>query len=399
MADQRREAYAAWQALLDHIRSLPGFADFLRPTPIADLARQVQDGPIVYVTVSPTRADALILTNEPDPVRTLALAGLTQETAYDHADRLRTAVLRATDPEVAPTARQAAQGDLHSILAWLWDTVTEPILAHLGHTSTPTDDAAWPRIWWCPVGVLAFLPLHAAGRHTLQSDPSAGPRTVSDLVVSSYTPTARALARSRGPRHAEIAPATLIVPVPDLPGAALPGVVAEATAITTLIPDAHTLHRPTRDSVLKALPSHRIAHFSCHGYADWADPAHSRLYLTDHATSPFTLADITTLHLDADLAYLSACDTAVTAPHLADESLHITAAFHLAGYRHVIGTLWPIDDFTAARIAEDFYTRLTTDGIPHPDRAARALHHAMRSLRARYPAVPTLWAAHTHTGA
>jgi CHAT domain-containing protein len=221
---------------------------------------------------------------------------------------------------------------------------------------------------------------------------------VPDLVVSSYTPTVRALARTRTPRRADNTPATLIVPVPHIPGAELPGVTAETNAITTLIPDTHILHQPTHDRVLTALPAHRIAHFSCHGYADWTDPAQSRLFLTDHATMPLTLTDITTLKLDADLAYLSACETAVTAPRLADESLHITGAFHLAGYRHVIGTLWPVDDPTAAQIAEDFYTYLTADGTPDPDRAAHALHHATRLLRTRYPATPTLWAAHTHTG-
>jgi len=105
--------------------------------------------------------------------------------------------------------------------------------------------------------------------------------------------------------------------------------------------------------VLDALLTHRVAHFACHGHVDWTDPARSSLILTDHATTPLTLADIITLNLDADLAYLSACDTAVTAPRLADESLHITAAFHLAGYRNVIGTLWPINDQAAAQQVEN----------------------------------------------
>ena len=189
--------------------------------------------------------------------------------------------------------------------------------------------------------------------------------------------------------------------MPDLPGAELPGVTTETTAITTLIPDARTLQHPTRATVLRALPAHRLTHFSCHGHADWDHPAASRLILTDHATAPLTLADITTLNLDADLAYLSACETAVATPRLADESLHITGAFHLAGYRSVIGTLWPIDDAAAAEIATDFYHHLTTDGTspPRPDRAAHALHDATTRLRSRYPHAPTLWAAHTHTGA
>jgi CHAT domain-containing protein len=223
-----------------------------------------------------------------------------------------------------------------------------------------------------------------------------GPRIVPDRVISSYTSTARALAR---PRPAEDAvPATLIVPVPDLPGAALPGVNSETKAISSLIHDAYILHQPTRATVLAALPTHKVAHFACHGHADWRQPAESRLLLADYATNPLTLAHITALHLDADLAYLSACSTTVTAPRLADESLHITGAFHLAGYRHVIGTLWPIDDTAAAEIATAFYQHLTANGAPRPEHAAHALHHATMLLRARYPNSPSLWAAHIHTG-
>ncbi|MGN9785964.1 CHAT domain-containing protein [Nonomuraea sp. ZG12] len=36
----------------------------------------------------------------------------------------------------------------------------------------------------------------------------------------------------------------------------------------------------------------------------------------------------------------------------------MAAAFHLAGYRHVIGTLWSLNDASAARVAADVYRRL-----------------------------------------
>jgi tetratricopeptide (TPR) repeat protein len=397
LSSQRRETHDAWQTLLEEIRALPGFTDFFHAPTIAALARHADDGPIVFISTSPTRSDALVLTDSSKPVQVIPLTRLTQDAAHEQADRLLAACRTAGARDLDPVTRQDPQHEILTVLAWLWDTIAEPVLTHLGYTTTPTGDTRWPRIWWCPVGVLAYLPLHAAGHHTPHP---ALPRTVPDLVVSSYTPTVRALAHARTPRRDTSPCTTLLVPVPDLPGAELPGVTTETDTISTLIPDAFTLARPTRASVLSALPTHRIAHFSCHGYADWEQPARSRLFLTDHATAPLTLADITPLHLDADLAYLSACDTAVTAPRMADESLHITGAFHLAGYRHVIGTLWPINDHTAAEIAEGFYTHLTNDGTtpPQPDQAAYALHHATVRLRDQYPTAPVLWAAHTHTG-
>ena len=80
--------------------------------------------------------------------------------------------------------------------------------------------------------------------------------------------------------------------------------------------------------------------------------------------------------------------------------MHLTAAFQLAGYRSVIGTLWPVNDRAAMTIAEDFYTRLLRTGTagPDPADAAAALHHAVRAHRARRPALPTQWAAHLHHG-
>ena len=112
------------------------------------------------------------------------------------------------------------------------------------------------------------------------------------------------------------------------------------------------------------------------------------------------MADISTLDLAGSLAYLSACDTTVTSPNLADEAIHITGAFHLAGYAHVIGTLWPVYDATARDLARDVYRQLTREGSTSPDVgfAAHALHHATRRLRDQHPDKPALWAAHTHTG-
>src|SRR5271167_4951279 len=42
-----------------------------------------------------------------------------------------------------------------------------------------------PRIWWCTTGLLAFLPIHAAGLY----DTHEVGEKVSDFVISSYAPT------------------------------------------------------------------------------------------------------------------------------------------------------------------------------------------------------------------
>jgi CHAT domain/Tetratricopeptide repeat len=443
LAAGRAAAETAQRRLFDEIRALPGLEAFSGPPTVGALAHDAGGGPIVFVTITGHHVDALILTDAPDPVHAVPLTGVTLDDLTRHCGHLLFAnrfaapdfsplvvlppdVVQRFGPMVfanmeavddiarpSPAGRPADardlnapssgsdQEDIQAALAWLWDAIAEPVLTHLGHTRTPVGDAPWPRVWWCPVGIAASLPLHAAGRHNEPPGPDGTRPTVLDRVVSSYTPTARALAHARTRRSTHGPANTLIVSVPGIPGAPLAGVTAESKAIRALIPAARLLPRPvTRAAVLAALPAHRIAHFACHGHADGADPAASRLLLDDHATVPFTLADITALDLDADLAYLSACDTARTTPKLTDELLNLAAALHLAGYRHVIGTLWPVGDTAAAEIAESFYAHLTRHGTcaPDADQAAYALHHAIRRQRDRNPHAPTDWASHTHTG-
>ena len=260
--------------------------------------------------------------------------------------------------------------------------------------------------------------------------------------MSSYTPTINALRHSRRPVSAAApapadeaaAPAglsgpgpALIVAMPTTPGLAdhepLNFALREARLLarrlpgsTVLIeppdgppdglPDAHCQGVPTLAAVLDYLPQCPIAHFACHGEDDPADPSHSRLLLHDHETSPLTVAALAPLHLERTrLAYLSACETGLTTnPRLMNEAVHLASAFQLAGYPHVIGTLWSVNDAAAAEMADDFYASLIAvgvgrDGVPDTANAPFALHRAVRAARSRYPALPSLWAAHIHAGA
>ncbi|MFF2186002.1 CHAT domain-containing protein [Streptomyces sp. NPDC058155] len=404
-ASARREAQAEWDGLLRRIRSLDGFSGFLAPPGAAELSARAAGGPVVYVSAAPARCDALVLTGDPgDPVHIVPLGGLTEAEAVRRIVTLGTAIDATADPALDPVGRRAAQRDILDVLTWLWDTVTGPVLTALGHTGPPAPGEPWPRVWWCPVGLLAYLPLHAAGHHEDLADDSprrGAPRTVLDRVVSSYTATVRGLARARE-RRAGPGIRTAIVAVPDAPDAGpLEGAATEAELLTGLVPGAEALAHPTRSTVLAALPHHQVAHFACHSEPHRTDPWRGRLILRDHRTDPLTVADIGALRLDGGLAFLSACNTTLTAPRLADEALHLTGAFQLAGYPHVVGTQWPVADRAAHQLATDFYARLTAGGTAPPDPALspEALHHATRRLRAGYPVTPTVWAAHTHTGA
>jgi tetratricopeptide (TPR) repeat protein len=404
-AEARRLASVRWDALLARIRALPGLAGFWEPPSADSLRPAAADGPVVVVTASSDRCDALILdgTGE-NVVRVVPLPELTDQETLRRANGFRAALANVYSATAEPADASQAQLDMRQTLEWLWDTVAEPVLQALGHVSAPGPGQSWPRVFWCPSGALGALPLHAAGYHD-----SGDGRAVLDRVVSSYTPTVRALAhlRARNLRHTDSRRAsvdTLIVAVPDAPGASpLPGVEAEVDSLRSVLPDASILAGPaaTRAAVLAALAHYRLVHFACHGMTNLVFPDSSQLILYDHATCPLTVAQIRRHHLpDAGLAYLSACRTSGHTPQLVDESVHITSAFLLAGYSQVVGTMWAVSDYAASRVAAQFYGYLTAAGSHPPDigLASHALHLAVRSLRAKHPARTSLWASHIHVG-
>ncbi|WP_338490953.1 CHAT domain-containing protein [Streptomyces sp. SJL17-4] len=372
--------------LTDRIRALPGMERFLRPPLLTDLTAQAHEGPIVYVNVSRHRCDALIIT--PDGVRSRALDRLSEETVSHRVRALHTAFTQA---------RPAAEQTIHDTLEWLWDTVVDPVLGELGLTAQPAADGPWPRIWWAPVGPLSLLPLHAAGHHR-----DGGPALL-DRAVSSTTPTIRALGHARAARRDDRnEPRLLVVAMPHTPDAPdLPGAQIEADHLAALIPGATVLigADATRDTVLDALPASGWAHFACHGYSDPDNPSDSHLALHDHDRTPFRVLDLSRLRLrNATFAFLSACDTARTTARLSDEAIHPLAAFQIAGFSQVVGTLWRVDDVVAPAFSQRIYSELTADRSGALC-ASAAVHHTVRQLRTKYPNLPSVWAAHVHAGA
>jgi tetratricopeptide (TPR) repeat protein len=384
--ERRREVAEAFERLIAQIRQLPGFRDFLRPPDVGTLAAAASHGPVVSVAVSSFGSYALILTPDGEVVP-FPLPGLTPE-----------GVVRRIDPAIRPGRGPAAEDKLADTLGWLWDVLAAPVLSRMGFTSPPPDGRTWPRVWWCLSGLMSFLPVHAAGRHATVAEPV--PATVMDRVVSSSTPTLRALAlvHRRSAAGGARAGRAVVVAMPSTPGAnisPLPGTEYEGQQVERTFPGRVVrLVGPdaTRDAVLAALRAAAWAHFSCHGESNLAQPSRSRLLLHDHATTPLTVRDVARLRLDrAELAFLSACSTASHGPRLADEVIHLASAFQLAGYRHVIGTLWPIIDLPF--VATGFY-----DGLAQGAEVATALHAAVRTLRRRTPDHPSTWAAHIHIG-
>jgi hypothetical protein len=426
MLKQRRQAAQNWDTAVDRVRQIDGFEHFLRPIPFTLLRAAAAAGPVVIVNISRHGSHALIVTPSSGPdtgpgPRVVDLPDASIDTVTDQANTLLTVQHRAGDPA---TDRQTRETDRHAIfevLEWCWQAITEPVLTALGHTHTPAGKVEdWPRVWWCPTGPATVLPLHAAGRHPrtvaqyeAMGEAAAVADTVTGRVISSYTPTLSALAQARtrpAPRRVR----QLAVGVPDPPGYAtavslLPAVSAELQAVASHLPEpgdaTHLLgSAATRQAVLTALPSHPWLHLSCHGLQHPADASRSAFLLADQ---PLTLADLAAHHLhEADLAYLSACQTATGDLGLLDEALHLAGALRLVGYRHVLATLWNISDTAAPDMADSTYAHLLHPDPDHPSpedkpqaaRSPHALHRAVTHLRQGCPGEPLLWAPYIHLG-
>ncbi|MBE3205821.1 CHAT domain-containing protein [Frankia sp. CH37] len=405
-ADRTRRPQLAdtFEQLITQVRALPGFDRFLRPPQLRELAEAAADGMVVIVVVSRFGSQALII-DAAGAVEAVSLGELTPEAVEQRVNEF----LAVLDDEI-PLGDDwpSAEAQVNAMLAWLWDVLAEPVLERIGATGRPADGTPWPRLWWCPSGLLSFLPLHAAGRHETRDEPV--PATVMDRVYSSYTPTVRALTHSRRRRPVRDlgegsarSESMLAVSMPFTPGAAdLRSARAETDRLANQLSDrVQVLTGPaaTRQAVLAALPAARWVHFACHGYSDATDPSASRLLLHDHETEPLRVVDLARLRLDdAELAVLSACSTARPGQRLTDEAIHLAAACQLAGYRHVVATLWPVPDRPARRAVAAFYDRVFPDGGYSTDRVQPALHATTVALRARYPAYPSVWAAFVHVG-
>lgn len=142
-----------------------------------------------------------------------------------------------------------------------------------------------------------------------------------------------------------------------------------------------------KDDVLKHLQRCRIFHFAGHGQSDPAEPSQSCLLLDDWITNPLTVGDLRDYKLQENpvfLDFLSACSTAANnVDRLADEGIHLVSAFQLAGFRHVVGTLWEVSDKHCVDIARVLYETLRDEGMTDVA-VCRGLHRAVRELPGGY---------------
>ena len=362
--DRVRHLELEFQSIVTRIRQLPFLREFPLSPPFFDLQQAACEGPVIIVNASEYGCDALVVLIDRNPHH-IPLS-ITKDGVRGLTSKLGTLTVDVMSKDVTT--------DLTNILQELWDKVVFPIV-HFLQTVCPLQS----RIWWCPTAEFSLLPLHAAGPYR------EGQRNLANLYISSYTSTLTALIRARQhdlPRSASKGKNIVGIGQANAKGEnKLVSVGAELDNIGERV-DGLTIFRRIEgeesciDPVSEELGKNEWVHFACHGIPNQVEPFKSAFALHD---GHFTIERIIQCRLrNAEFAFLSACQTTVGDEESADEVMHLASAMQFAGFRSVIGTMWPVMDVVALRITSAFYDNMIHEcGCLDYTRAALALHRTI----------------------
>ena len=345
---RQRELSEKWEQLLTQIRDIAGFEDLLRPIPYSRLRAAACGGPVIAVILSSHHLDAVIIREHGSPIAIPLRSNICSW--YDIAIELRRKAATRSSRVSADSRWRAKPGfSTDRCLQQLWDAIVHPVTTELRNMGA----SKMARIWWCPTSVLCSLPLHAA-RPAARTE-----NGIRDLYISSYTPSLASLMTARARIAAPASPPKLLAVA--CPGGNLRHVAEEVHAVHDTLRGVLQVHRligeeATADTVRNALPEYTWFHIACHGKLNLADPFQSSFKLHEGMLS---IIDIMCAQVpSADVAFLSACDSATGDDDYPDEAIHLAAALQFCGFRSVVGTLWPMLDIDGPVIARHFYERV-----------------------------------------
>lgn len=368
-----------WDGVVDQIRLVDGFGDFLLTPSFSKLKEAAKNGPVIITNASRYSCDAVIIHHEHDPIH-IPLTDIKLSDILRLSSQFRDF---ATNPSTR-SERRSTEGRLTELLRQIWDAVVLPVVNILESSFRLPKGS---RIWWCPTGRFNSIPLHAAAPFR------KGEKGLPNHYISSYTPTLSALLRCQKPRHVlndKTPPRVLAIGQATPAGsfAKLGTVEEELDSLQSILEPAIPMTRmigesATRSESLRAIHSSPWVHLACHGKQDLARPLKSCFAMSD---GPLTLLDIMRAPSDSvqnsEFAFLSACHTAAGDRTAPDEVVHLAAAMQFAGFRGVVGTMWAVDDAVVVNMVSAFYEALlevSPDGL-NSEHAALALNTAAKKV-------------------
>lgn len=286
-------------------------------------------GPTTIFNITHVGSDELLITE--NNIQVLPLLELILQDLQEHVssdvggNRSRRDAKLVSIGGSSNITEEAFKNTQSESMRWICDVAVKPFLRKLGLLC----------LWWVGGGLMALLPLHAAGEHSLGSTEN----TMSH-VVSSYTPALKALQVAR--KKTWVPPTAknsrvLVVAVHKTPVHDDLNVADEIAAIQQHVGSSalvEVLEGPTVEVILDKIIDSSMVHFACHGFLDTKRPSKSALLLGTGDVEELRLEDFQQLdHQLAQVAYLSACSSAeIGARNLIDGSIHLASTFQAVGF-------------------------------------------------------------------
>ncbi len=117
----------------------------------------------------------------------------------------------------------------------------------------------------------------------------------------------------------------------------------------------------TKSDFLKNAAGHTIMHIGTHAEISNISPAFSRLFFTKTSENPGNLLfawEIYNHHFANHLTILTACDTGKPTYHPGEGMTSLAHAFHYAGSKSLLMSLWKIDEQSSSMITQKFFDHL-----------------------------------------
>jgi len=151
--------------------------------------------------------------------------------------------------------------------------------------------------------------------------------------------------------------------------------------------------RDADEKTFKALaPAYATIHLATHGVLDNRDPLYSHLLLTKtdgdvENDGSLEAREIISMHLNADLAVLSACETGNGRISPGEGVIGMSWAFFVAGTRSMLVSQWRVNSASTSELMKNFYQALARQAnTDHKSEALRqASLHLLKDPRYRHP--------------
>jgi CHAT domain-containing protein/tetratricopeptide (TPR) repeat protein len=362
--------------VIDTIREIEGYEDFLASSTFDRLCSAASEAPIVYLFITAAGSAALIITADgcvPVWLDNLSVESVRRELLGDEKAQeagyfRRYSSWRESTSDVAAFIEWKDRID--KTTKWLYGSLMAPILDQL---------KSYPEIVLIPCGLFSLLPLHAAWTE----DPLAldGRRYAIDQLCIRFAPNGQTIVSALQTQSVESESRLLAVGEPQADKlSSLPWADFEVACVCSTFPLASQTRlegaAASEDAVLRALDSATCFHFAGHSSSSPMAPLQGGLFLSyDTRLRVGKLVEQEFPKLRT--AILSACETALPGIQLPDEVVGLPAALLSAGATRVIASLWSVADASTSLLMARFYQFWRQDG----QGTAEALRSAQRWLR------------------